>query len=82
MVNLSLHSLLSDAPKLDKETSALYCSVVGALLYNGNSGDAACAIRLSAFDLCAANEDSLRRLRKVSAVFVPHKGTRKVLPSW
>ena len=51
-------------PRRDKETSSLYRSIVGALLYMGHDrSDAEYAIRILACDLCAATEDSLRHFK-------------------
>ena len=61
------NELVGGEPRRDEETSSLYRIIVGALLYMGHDrSDAACAIRLLACDLCAANEDSLRRFKKGS----------------
>ena len=67
----------SDAPKLDGETSPLYHSIVVALLCIWNDrDDTVYAIRFLTRDLCNANEDSVRRLKRM----VRNSTTREIWP--
>ena len=72
----------SDAPKLDRETSFIDRSIVGALLYTGHDrGDAAYAIRLLVCDMCHENEHRFRRLKRVVWFFY-HTRELAVLYHW
>ena len=72
------NDLVSCEPRRDKEASSLHRSIIGALLYMGHDrSDAAHAFRLLACDLCHANEDSLRRLKKMCGICTTQENSRR-----